>query len=151
MRFSFRLQSLLNWKINLEELSQMRLADKIKALRIQEEEIRQLIQQRVEKEQELNERMRRPISVGEYFTYRQFEEDSYNVLLEKEGQKERKKAEADAEREKLVGLMKERKVLEKIKEKRLKKFVVQMEKSDQKSVDEMFIRQHLSAHKENSS
>ena len=54
MQFSFRLQTFLNWKRNLEESSQMRLAEKIKQLRIQEEEIQQLIQQRAEKDQELN-------------------------------------------------------------------------------------------------
>ena len=67
----------------MEESSQMRLAEKIKQLKIQEEEIRQLIQQRVEKDQELNEKMRSPVSVGEYLTYKQFGEDSYNDLLEK--------------------------------------------------------------------
>jgi flagellar FliJ protein len=149
MRFSFRLQTLLNWKRSLEESSQMRLAEKIKQLKIQEEEIRLLIQQRVEKNQELNEKMRSPVNVGEYLTYKQFGEDSYYDLLRKENQKERKKGEIEGERENLVGLMKERKMLERIKEKRLRKFIYQMEKSDQKNVDEMVIRRVPSAYKEN--
>ena len=49
----------------------------------------------------------------------------------------------------MVGLMKERKMLERIKEKRLRKFIYQMEKLDQKNVDEMVIRRHPSAYKEN--
>jgi flagellar FliJ protein len=151
MRFSFRLQSLLNWKRSLEESSQMRLAEKIKQLRIQEEEIRLLIQQRVEKDQELNEKMRSPVNVGEYLTYKQFGEDSYYDLLRREKQKETKKGEMEGERENLVGLMKERKMLERIKEKRLRKFVYQMEKLDQKKVDEMVISRVPSAYKENPS
>jgi flagellar FliJ protein len=149
MRFSFRLQSLLNWKRSLEESSQMRLAEKIKQLKIQEEEIRLLIQQRVEKDQELNEKMRSPVNLGEYLTYKQFGEDSYYDLLRREKQKERKKGEIEGERENLVGLMKERKMLERIKEKRLRKFIYQLEKLDQKNVDEMVIRQVPSAYKEN--
>ena len=149
MRFSFRLQSLLNWKRSLEESSQMRLAEKIKQLKIQEEEIRLLIQQRVEKDQELNGKMRSPVNLGEYLTYKQFGEDSYYDLLRRENQKERKKGEIEGERENLVGLMKERKMLERIKEKRLKKFIYQLEKLDQKNVDEMVIRQVPAAYKEN--
>jgi flagellar FliJ protein len=151
MRFSFRLQSLLNWKRSLEESSQMRLAEKIKQLKIQEEEIRLLIRQRVEKDQELNEKMSSPVNVGEYLTYKQFGEDSYYDLLRREKQKERKKGEIEGERENLVGLMKERKMLERIKEKRLRKFIYQMEKLDQKNVDEMVIRRVPSAYKENRS
>jgi flagellar FliJ protein len=149
MRFSFRLQSLLNWKRSLEESSQMRLAEKIKQLKIQEEEIRLLIEQRSEKDRELNEKMRSPVNVGEYLTYKEFGEDSYYDLLGREEQKERKKGEIEGERKNLVGLMKERKVLERIKEKRLRKFIYQMEKLDQKDVDEMVVRRVPSAYKEN--
>ena len=93
--------------------------------------------------------MSSPVNVGEYLTYKQFGQDSYYDLLSREKQKERKKGEIEGERENLVGLMKERKMLEKIKEKRLRKFIYQMEKLDQKDVDEMVIIRVPSAYKEN--
>ena len=43
MRFVYKLQALLNWKKNLEELAQMRLADKIMYFKTQEEEIQNLV------------------------------------------------------------------------------------------------------------
>lgn len=56
MQFSFRMQTLLNWKRNLEELSQMRLAEKIRQLKAQEEKIQQLIDQRLKTDQKLKEK-----------------------------------------------------------------------------------------------
>jgi len=54
MRFSFPLQTLLNWKRNLEEFSQMRLAAKITRLKNQDEEIQELVLKRLSYEEELN-------------------------------------------------------------------------------------------------
>lgn len=149
MRFSFKLQSLLNWKKNLEESSQMRLAEKIKQFMAQEEKIQQLMLQRVETDRELHEKLMSGIEVVEYLVYKQFAEESYEDLLRKEGKKKQVIKEIEKERELLIGLMKERKMLERLKEKRIKKFIYQMEKMDQRNMDEMVIRQYLSMSKGN--
>ena len=149
MRFSFRLQSLLNWKRNLEESSQMRLAHRIRQLKTEDEEIQQLVRRRFENDQKLNEKMRRGIEIHEYFLYKTFGEESYNDLLRREGKKKQAEKEIEEEREDLIGLMKARKKLEKLKEKRFKIFIYQMEKMDQKNIDEIFVRQYPSTFEEN--
>jgi len=141
-KFSFRLQSLLNWKKNLEESSQMRLGEKIKQLRAQEEEIQRLIQQRLDNEQTLHRKMRTGIQIGEYLIYKRFGEDSHQELVQQEGEKQHRLREIARERELLTGFMRERKILEKLREKGFKKFLYQMEKLDQKAMDEMVIQSH---------
>lgn len=126
----------------------MRLAEKIRQLKMQEEEIQQLRHQRLENERKLMERTMKGIKGGEYLLYKQFEEENYHHLIRKEERKRKTIGEVEGERENLIGLMKERKMLERLKEKRFKKFSYQMEKWVQKSVDEMVIQRHRSSSKE---
>jgi flagellar FliJ protein len=149
MPFVFRLQALLNWKKNLEELSQMRLADKLKNLEMQEGEIQSLMRQRSAYDQEINERSLKGLKVGEYVTYQQYFEESYRDLVLKEAKKRLTIQEIEAEREKLIAFTKQRKILEKLKEKRLKKFKYQLEKEDQIKNDERAIRRYQSSPKVN--
>jgi flagellar FliJ protein len=137
MGFSFPLQALLNWKQSLEEYSQMRLAEMITRLRAQEQEIEKLTLKRVSYEQKLKEKSQQGIGVEEYRLYKQFAEDSRRDLLSKEERKRGTLREIDKEREKLVTLTKEKKILEKLKEKQFKNFMYQAEKAEQKQNDEM--------------
>jgi flagellar FliJ protein len=148
MKFSFRLQTLLNWKKSLEEYSQMKLAEKIRQLKAQEEEINALMVQRLLNDQKLNEKAREGVRIGEYLLFKQFGEESYHDLIKKESQKKRIVGEIEGERENLIGFMKERKMFERLKEKKFEKFSYQVSKRDQKQMDEMAIRQHLFPPKE---
>ncbi len=143
MRFSYRLQSILDWKKNLEEQSQMRVAKKMEQLKKREEEIQQLVQKRLENDEELIQKMKEGISLGEYLIHKVYGEFSYEDLLLRKGLKKRIKIEIEGERENLIGLMKERKMLEKIKEKRLRKFFKEMEKKEQDRIDEWFVQKKL--------
>jgi flagellar FliJ protein len=149
MRFVFKLQALLNWKKNLEELSQMRLADKLKHLKTQEEEIQSLINHRSAYSQEINELSLKGLKVGEYVTYQQYFEESYRDLILKEAKKRLTIQEIEVERGNLIAFTKERKILEKLKEKRLKKYMYQLEKEDQIKNDERAIRRYQSSPKAN--
>lgn len=149
MRFVFKLQALLNWKKNLEELSQMRLADKLKHLKTQEEEIQSLINHRSAYSQEINELCLKGLKVGEYVTYQQYFEESYKDLILKEAKKRLTIQEIEVERGNLIAFTKERKILEKLKEKRLKKYMYQLEKEDQIKNDERAIRRYQSSPKVN--
>ncbi len=55
--------------------------------------------------------------------------------------------EVEAEKKDLIALMKERKILEKLKEKQFKKFEYQMERLDQKESDERVIVRYQSTPK----
>jgi flagellar FliJ protein len=147
MKFHFRLQSLLNWKKNLEECSQMRLAKKKVQLQAQEEEITELMTRRRENEERLHDKVVRGIGLGEYLLHKEFDEDSFEDLLNKESQKERTQVEIEGERKVLTGFMKERKMLERLKEKGLKTFTGKMEKLEQKNADEMVLQRRCSTGK----
>jgi flagellar FliJ protein len=149
MRFVFKLQALLNWKKNLEELSQMRLADKLKDLKTQQEEIQTLMNHRSAYSQEINELSLKGLKVCDYITYQQYFEESYKDLILKVAKKRLTIQEIEVERGKLIAFTKERKILEKLKEKRLKKFLYQVEKEDQIKNDERAIRRYQSSPKVN--
>jgi flagellar export protein FliJ len=145
MPFSFRLQSLLNWKKGLEESAQMRVAEKGRQLCRQEDEIQRLASQRAEAGQILNAKAIEGIQVGEYLVYKDYAEENYRVLMKKEVEKEQTRKEMEEERDRLIGFMKERNMLERLKEKRLKKFITLMEKLDQKNIDEVVIQKSSSS------
>jgi flagellar FliJ protein len=147
MRFVFKLQALLNWKKNLEELAQIRLADKLKSFRTQEEEIQNLRNQRSAYAQEINERSLRGLKAGEYLTYQQYFEESYKDLILREEKKKHTIREIEIEREKLMAFTKQRKILEKLKERKLKKFIYQAEQEDQIKNDERAIQRYQSSPK----
>jgi len=132
----------------LEESSQIRLAEKISLVKAQEEKIQQLREQRLGIDRELTEKIVNGMKADEYFLYQQFVEESYIDLLQKESEKRQTEGEVEKEREQLIALMKERKVLERLKEKRYKTFIHQMEKLDQKNMDELIISRRSSVGKE---
>ena len=137
MKFSFPLQILLNWKRNLEEFAQMKLAEKIQRLRKQEEEIERLAFLRFSRDEELRERSLQGIQAGEYLLYKDYAEESRKELLSKENEKKDTIRMVAEERGRLVALTKERKILDRLKEKRFRTFLHQMDIRDQKEIDEM--------------
>ena len=136
MPFHFFLQPLLNWKKSLEEQSQMRLAGMMTRLKAKEEEIEKLTLQRLACEQKLKEKSEQGMPAGEYVLFKQFGEESRKELISKEDEKRRILREMDQERGKLLALTKEKKTLERLKEKQLKEFLSRLQKAEQKRADE---------------
>jgi flagellar protein FliJ len=134
--FRFPWQTLLNWKRNLEELSQTRLAVKAGQLRAQEEEIQDLIGRRSAAEDEANAKTRQGIRADEYTMYKEFAETARQDLLRRDARKKITLREMDEEREVLLRLTREKKILEKLKEKKFKDFIREVEKTEQKNNDE---------------
>ena len=148
MDFVFKLQGLLNWKKNLEELAQMRLAGKAQAApgrggrnsRINKTEIGL-------PERAAGKECPGPESVAEYLTYQQYFETSLNDLLFRQEKKKITLREIEVEREKLIAFTKQRKILEKLKEKRLRKFMYELEREDRTKNDERVISRYQSSPK----
>ena len=147
MGFVFKLQGLLNWKKNLEELAQMRLAEKLKQLQAEEEEIQRLIRQRSAYQKELREKSVQGLNVAEYLTYQHYFERSLEDLLFRQEKKEITLREIEVERKKLIAFTKQRKILEKLKERRLKRFMYQLEQKDRARDDERVISRYQSSPK----
>lgn len=125
----------------------MRLAEMITRLKVEEEEIEKLTLKRLSYAQKLKEKSHQGIRGGEYFIYKQFAEDSRRDLLSKEEKKRGILQEIDQERENLISLTKEKKILERLKEKQFKNFRYQMEKAEQKENDEMTTMKYPSSSK----
>lgn len=133
------MQSLLNWKESLEEESRMKLAGKNRRLRRQEEKIQELADQREENDRVLRKKMGKELFAREYLIHKQFNEESYQDLAQMETNKRQTEQEVKEERERLTSLMKERKALERLKEKRFKTFLNELGKLEQKEMDEAAI------------
>ena len=142
MKFTFPLQILLNWKHNLEEFAQMKLAEKVQRLRRQEEEIQSLTFLRFSQDEEQREKSLQGIQASEYLLYKDYAEESRKELLSKEDEKKNTIRAVAEERGKLVTLTKERKILDRLKEKRFRTFLRQMDRKDQKEIDEMTAMKH---------
>ncbi len=151
MRFSFPLEALLNWKRSLEDSCQMRLAEKVTRLKAQEQEIERLVLKRLSYAQRLKEKSHQGVRAGEYLLYQQFAEDSRRDLLAKEEKKRQTLREIEGEREKLITLMKEKKILLRLKEKQFKNFLSQSEKAEQKQNDEIATLKYPSSPKKKAS
>ncbi len=149
MKFSFTLQSLLNWKESLEEESRLNVARKKILLKRQEEEIQELMNRREKNDRELHQRMGKGLSIEDFLVYKQFGEKSYDDLVQLRMKRRETEEKIEEERVRLVGLMKERKILEKLKERRMNAFRNEMEKQEQKQLDEMALRSYCRGAQEN--
>jgi flagellar FliJ protein len=147
MKFTFRLQVLLNWKRNLEEFAQMKLAEKVQRLRKQEEEIEKLVLLRISQDEELRGKSLRGIQANEYLLYKDYAEESRKDLLAREEEKKNTIRVVAEERGKLVTLTKERKILDRLKEKKLQTFLRQVDTKDQKEMDERAVVKYRRFHK----
>jgi flagellar FliJ protein len=140
MAFSFRLQALYHWRKNLEELSQLRLAGHLHSLAGQEERLEKLRERRTAYEGECRQMACQGAPINDLALYLDFFEDSFHqgeVLGE-----ERKKTLAviEAERRKLMELSRERKILEKLKERQFKKYLIDLEKKERKATDDLVVQ-----------
>jgi flagellar export protein FliJ len=84
----------------------------------------------------LKEKSEQGIPAGEYLLFKQFGEESRKELISKEDEKRKILREIDQERGTLLALTKEKKTLEKVKEKQFKEFLSRLEKAEQKQADE---------------
>jgi flagellar protein FliJ len=126
----------------LEEFCQLRLATQVSRLRGQEDELQKLIHQRLALAEELEKRSSRGMAFPEYALYQQFAEASRQELIAKEAKRRETKKELEAERENLIQLSKEKKTLERLKEKKLKNYLYQQERDAQKQNDAMVVARY---------
>jgi len=139
MKFLFKLQPLLNWKESLKEASRMALAKKNYQLRKQEGEIEILKTQREDQNQEIQDSMKTGVMAWEFLFCQLFQEKTYEDLKQKEGSKKKTELEAQQERKRLIGLMMEKKILERLREKRFNLFLKEQNRQAQKELDEISI------------
>jgi len=136
-KFVFRMQSLLNLKIQMENSLKNELGKAVRELERQKDILNRLNREMNECIENINGKFGEGISVGElrkYNTYISYLSD--RVKLQKENIKKAQLV-VDKYRDKLIKAMQERKVLEKLREKKYEEYVREQLKEEQKLNDEI--------------
>ena len=142
--FKFNLQPLLNHRRYLEEVMQKELAQSRKRLTAEQNKLRSLKEKKREYSQRLQQRQKVNGTVSELILYLRYI-DRLSTELERQ-HRQVIVAEKDfkTKRKDLIEIMKKRKVLEKLKENRLKAYRQQMLKHERKFMDEVAAKQFIS-------
>ncbi|HOP91768.1 MAG TPA: flagellar export protein FliJ [Acetivibrio thermocellus] len=136
-KFVFRMQSLLNLKIQMENSLKNELGKAVRELERQKDILNRLNREMNECIENINGKFGEGISVGElrkYNTYISYLSD--RVKLQKENIKKAQLV-VDKYRDKLIKAMQERKVLEKLRKKKYEEYVREQLKEEQKLNDEI--------------
>ncbi len=141
--YRFNLQVLLDYRKRVEEGIQIELSHVQRKL---EEEKQLLISYREEKnfyEEELARREEREIDVEEGILYRDYLKGMRAKIKKQEEIVTRMRVELDKKREELLAVTKNRKILEKVKEKDWEKFARELARREGMFIDEVGIRGYL--------
>jgi flagellar FliJ protein len=135
--YRFNLESLLNYRRYQEEILQKELADFKNQLLKFEQQLRQLIQARRKYSLELHQRQKKGGTVSGLMMYFR-----YLVRLTADIEKQKQqvgqaKKQFEQKRRELLDILKKRKTLEKLKEKKLKVFQLQQLKKERDLLDEV--------------
>jgi flagellar FliJ protein len=137
--FSFRLDSILNYRNYLEKKAQRNLVNAINEYRGLGREIERLSKKRIEIAGKCSEEGLRGMDVPKYHIYRFFLQkvtddlERANMSLEKTEEKIKKKKAV------LKGESIKKKTLETLKDLQLKKYMLRLETEEQKKLDELVI------------
>lgn len=136
-KFNFRLQPVLNLKIQIEESLKNELGKATRKLEDEKEVLRRI----QEEQEECMKQMNSDSSMGvrieklrEYSAYLSFLKEK--IMLQKENINIAQKN-VDKYKEQLVKAMQEREILEKLKEKKYQEFLAELNKSEQRLIDEV--------------
>lgn len=147
MAFSFRLQALYHWRKNLEELSQLRLAGYLHTLAGQEERLNTLRETRAAYEGECRQKTCQGALINDLSLYLDFFEGSFHQGEVLKEEREKTLAVIEAERRKLTDLSRERKILEKVKERQFKNYLFDQEKKERKATDDLVVQRRPGSRK----
>ena len=142
MAFSFRLQTLLNYRRSLEDLAQIRLFERLRALALQEDRIRELTGVREACQQAFRQRTGQPAPVNELVFYLDFQDRSFEALNRLATGKEKIQSEVKRERERLLALTRDRKILEKLKEKQQRLFWQDLDRKERKQMEDLVVQRY---------
>jgi flagellar FliJ protein len=143
MAFSFRLQSLLNYRRSLEDLAQIRLTERLSALSLQETRIRDLTGNREACQQAFQKKAGEPAPVDELVYYLDFQERSFEQLSRLAEEREKLRREVRRERERLLSLTRDRKILEKLREYQQKDFMQNLDRKERVEAEDLVVQRYV--------
>ena len=142
--FKFNLQSLLNHRRYQEEILQKELAQSRNRLVAEQNKLRQLKEKMREYSQRLQQRQRKSGTASDLILYLQYLDRLSQELKHQNRQVIAAEKDFKNRRHDLIEIMKKRKILEKLKEKRSKSYHQQMLKNERKFMDEVAANQFSS-------
>ena len=140
--YRFNLQVLLDYRKRIEEGFQIELSLIQRELEDARQELLSSQQEKTHYEEELAEREAREINLHESILYRDYLRGIRKKIEEQRGRVATIKIKFDKKQEELLAATKNRKVLEKVKEKHANEFIQELEKKERAFVDEVGIRRY---------
>lgn len=137
--FEFKLQSVLNAKKAKEEEMLVEYRNFLQEIKREKQALKEMRKEREMMIDKLRKDQNRPISTDEIAISYTFIEQFGKKIKEKEEQIEAIKSLAEKKRQTLISVMKERKILEKLKEKHFKEFKQQVKLKEKIFFDESAI------------
>ena len=140
--YRFNLQVLLDYRKRIEEGFQIELSLIQRELENARQELLSSQQEKTHYEEELAERESREVNLHESILYRDYLRGIRKKIEEQRDRVATIKIKFDKKQEELLAATKNRKVLEKVKEKHAKEFIQELEKKERAFVDEVGIRRY---------
>ena len=140
--YRFNLQVLLDYRKRIEEGFQIELSLIQRELKNARRELVSSQQEKTRYEEELAEREAREVNLHESILYRDYLRGIRKKIEEQRGRVATIKIKFDKKQEELLAATKNRKVLEKVKEKHANEFIQELEKKERAFVDEVGIRRY---------
>ena len=140
--YRFNLQVLLDYRKRIEEGLQIECSHLQKELESARQVLLSCQQEKVRYEEELAEKESGEINLYESVLYRDYLRGMRKKIEELKNRVATKKVELDNKQEELLAATKNKKVLEKLKERHAKEFMYELEKRERTFVDEVGIRRY---------
>ena len=140
--YRFNLQVLLDYRKRIEEGFQIELSLIQRELENARQALLSSQQEKTHYEEELAERESREVNLHESILYRDYLRGIRKKIEEQRDRVATIKIKFDKKQEELLAATKNRKVLEKVKEKHAKEFMQDLEKKERAFVDEVGIRRY---------
>ena len=140
--YRFNLQVLLDYRKRIEEGLQIECSHIQQELETERQALLSCQQEKVRYEEELVEKESREVNLQESVLYRDYLRGMRKKIEELRNRVATKKIELDNKQEELLVATKNRKVLEKVKEKHAKEFMDELEKRERRFIDEVGIRRY---------
>ena len=140
--YRFNLQVLLDYRKRIEEGLQIELSLIQRELENARQALLSSQQEKTHYEEELAERESREVNLHESILYRDYLRGIRKKIEEQRERVATIKIKFDKKQEELLAATKNRKVLEKVKEKHAKEFMEELQKQERAFVDEVGIRRY---------
>ncbi len=139
-KFTFRLQRVIEVRRTREKECQRRLADSLQVLKKSEEQLEKERQESLRSRESLRRALRGPVSVAQLMALDGWHRWKNRQVQERNAQADRQRSIVDRKRRELIEAAKDKKILERLKEKRYEEYRVNSLREEQAVLDDLGTR-----------